>query len=121
MAGPRSGRSWAPRAARSASLRRASGRRSSRTPAMPRRSRSRRRCTVTEIVVTDDAAGAASERLAAAVRSGSHFVLLGLGPDGHCASLFPSQPALDERDRLAVAVEEPGMEPWVPRVTLTLT
>ena len=48
------------------------------------------------------------------------WVLLGLGPDAHVASLFPNDPALDARDRLAVGVDEAGMEPYVPRVTLTL-
>lgn len=48
------------------------------------------------------------------------LVLLGLGPDAHCASLFPSQPSLDERERLAVGVARPGLAPWVSRVTLTL-
>jgi 6-phosphogluconolactonase len=48
------------------------------------------------------------------------LVLLGLGPDGHTASLFPDQDALAERSRLAVGVEEPGREPMVSRVTLTL-
>lgn len=47
------------------------------------------------------------------------LVLLGLGPDGHTASLFPRSPALEEHERLAVAVE-PGLEPWVERVTLTI-
>ena len=47
------------------------------------------------------------------------LVILGLGPDGHTASLFPNAGALWERDRRALAVE-PGMEPFVPRVTLTL-
>jgi len=47
------------------------------------------------------------------------LVLLGLGPDGHTASLFPHSPALAERERAAVAVEA-GLEPFVPRVTLTL-
>jgi 6-phosphogluconolactonase len=48
------------------------------------------------------------------------LVLLGLGPDAHCASLFPDHEALRERRRLAVGVERPGLAPWVPRVTLTL-
>ncbi len=48
------------------------------------------------------------------------LVVLGLGPDAHCASLFPNAPALAEQHRLALGVEEPGMEPLVPRVTLTL-
>lgn len=47
------------------------------------------------------------------------FALLGLGPDGHTASLFPNAPALDERARLAVAAK-PGLDPWVDRVTMTL-
>lgn len=47
------------------------------------------------------------------------LVLLGLGPDGHTASLFPGAPSLDVRDRLAV-VAEPGLEPFVARVTLTI-
>lgn len=47
------------------------------------------------------------------------LVLLGLGPDGHTASLFPGMPSLAVDDRLAVA-SEAGMEPLVPRVSLTL-
>ncbi len=47
------------------------------------------------------------------------LVLLGLGEDGHTASLFPGSPALAERERLAVAAP-PGLEPLVERVTLTL-
>ena len=48
------------------------------------------------------------------------LVLLGLGPDAHCASLFPGDPALGERQRWVVDVETPGMPPLVPRVTVTL-
>jgi 6-phosphogluconolactonase len=47
------------------------------------------------------------------------LALLGIGPDGHTASLFPRAPSLDVRDRAAVSAQ-PGFEPWVPRVTLTI-
>jgi 6-phosphogluconolactonase len=47
------------------------------------------------------------------------LVLLGLGPDGHTASLFPGDPALQERERAMVAVHRPDLpQPW--RVTMTL-
>jgi 6-phosphogluconolactonase len=48
------------------------------------------------------------------------LMLLGVGPDAHICSLFPGDPALGERERLAVGVETPGMAPLVSRVTLTL-
>lgn len=47
------------------------------------------------------------------------LVVLGLGGDGHLASLFPDQAALNERSRLAVGVEHAGLEPFVSRVSLT--
>lgn len=50
------------------------------------------------------------------------LVLLGLGDDGHTASLFPGADALRETDRLVVAVpaSEPSMQPpVVERITLT--
>jgi 6-phosphogluconolactonase len=46
-------------------------------------------------------------------------VLMGLGLDGHTASLFPGHPELDEKTRWVVGVPEAGLEPFVPRVTLT--
>jgi 6-phosphogluconolactonase len=44
--------------------------------------------------------------------------ILGLGPDGHTASLFPDAPGLHERERLAIAADA-GLEPFVQRVTMT--
>ena len=48
------------------------------------------------------------------------LVLMGVGPDGHTASLFPDYPALAETERWVVGVPKAHVEPFVPRVTLTL-
>lgn len=45
-------------------------------------------------------------------------VVLGLGRDGHCASLFPDTEALEERNRLYVATRVPKLDAW--RLTATL-
>jgi 6-phosphogluconolactonase len=46
--------------------------------------------------------------------------LLGLGEDGHVASLFPGADALDERDEWVLPTEAPPTSPVAQRLTLTL-
>ncbi|MEA2239334.1 MAG: 6-phosphogluconolactonase [Thermoanaerobaculia bacterium] len=45
------------------------------------------------------------------------LVLLGMGDDGHTASLFPGTPVLEIEDRIAAEVYVPRLDSW--RVTLT--
>jgi 6-phosphogluconolactonase len=65
-----------------------------------------------------DPAQAAAEYDTALAGVRLRLTLLGIGPDGHTASLFPHAPGLRERERLAI-VAEPGLEPYVMRVTMT--
>jgi 6-phosphogluconolactonase len=60
-----------------------------------------------------------AERYDAALRAAPPlaFVHLGLGPDGHTASLFPGSAALDERERLVV----PNGDDAHPHPRLTFT
>ncbi len=51
---------------------------------------------------------------------GADIALLGVGPDGHTASIFPGDPVVKETERWVVAVPEPLGDPPLPRVTLTL-
>jgi 6-phosphogluconolactonase len=78
---------------------------------------------------TGDCAGAAADYAQELItffnlegRALPHFdlILLGVGDDGHTASLFPGRPALDEREALAVASPPGRLPPPVDRVTLTL-
>ncbi len=75
--------------------------------------------TVRAIPTTLAPAAAAALYDAALTGETLDLVLLGLGPDGHTASLFPNAPSLDVRDRLAVAAE-PALDPIVERITMTV-
>jgi 6-phosphogluconolactonase len=48
------------------------------------------------------------------------LMLLGMGPDGHVASLFPGKPEVLEERRFVVGVPLAGMEPQLPRISLTM-
>lgn len=48
------------------------------------------------------------------------LILLGMGPDGHTASLFPGSDLLEEKKKWVAAVEAGVGSPPVPRITLTL-
>ncbi len=79
---------------------------------------------VHEVPASDEVATAeeAAEAYGATMRSeGAGFfevLMLGIGPDGHCASLFPGHPALEARDAIAVAVHD-SPKPPPDRVSLT--
>ena len=79
---------------------------------------------VHEMPSTADAAdveegAAAYEEVVRAQAAGEfEVVMLGLGPDGHVASLFPGHPQVDIRDRIAVAVTD-SPKPPPERISLT--
>jgi 6-phosphogluconolactonase len=73
----------------------------------------------TEAAATpDEGAAAYSAELRAHGAGEFEVVMLGIGPDGHIASLFPGQPTLDVDDEIAVGVTG-SPKPPPERITLT--
>lgn len=71
-------------------------------------------------VADAEAAATSYDDLVRADGSGEFdIVMLGIGPDGHVASLFPGHPQLGVDDRIAVAVHD-SPKPPPDRVSLTL-
>ena len=66
----------------------------------------------------DEAAVAYGQEVRAAGSGLFDVTMLGMGPDGHVASLFPRHPALDVDDRVAVAVRD-APKPPPERISLT--
>lgn len=66
----------------------------------------------------DAAAASYSETMHEHGSGGFEVLMLGVGPDGHVASLFPGHPALDVDDRVAVGVTG-SPKPPPERVSLT--
>ncbi len=66
----------------------------------------------------EDAAAAYAELVRTHLRGEFDLVLLGVGPDGHVASLFPGFPQLDVDDALTVAVTD-SPKPPPERISLT--
>ena len=64
------------------------------------------------------AAASYSTALQEQVTGGLEILMLGMGPDGHVASLFPGHAALDVDDRMAVGVTD-SPKPPPERVSLT--
>ena len=78
-------------------------------------------CPVPDSTACADVALAADEygaRLRAEGSGAFELVMLGMGPDGHVASLFPGYPQLDRDDTVAVPVTD-SPKPPPERVSLT--
>ena len=71
-----------------------------------------------EVATAEDSAAAYSATMREQGAGFFEVLMLGIGPDGHCASLFPGHPALGATDAIAVAVHD-SPKPPPDRVTLT--
>ena len=71
-----------------------------------------------EVATAEEAAAAYSATMRSEGAGFFEVLMLGIGPDGHCASLFPEHPALEARDTPAVAVHD-SPKPPPDRVSLT--
>lgn len=71
-----------------------------------------------EFVTAEEAAAAYGDDLRTHGSGAFEVLMLGLGPDGHVASLFPGHAALDVNDTVAVAVHD-SPKPPPDRVSLT--
>ena len=70
------------------------------------------------VATAEDAAAAYSQDMRTQGAGFFEVLMLGVGPDGHIASLFPGHPALDITDHIAVAVHD-SPKPPPDRVSLT--
>lgn len=71
-----------------------------------------------EVATVEESAAAYSTTMRAQGAGGFSVLMLGIGPDGHIASLFPEHPALDITDQIATAVHDSPKPPPL-RVSLT--
>ena len=71
-----------------------------------------------EAATAEDAAAAYAATVRSSGTGDFDVLMLGVGPDGHIASLFPDHPGLDATDAIAVAVHD-SPKPPPDRVTLT--
>ncbi|HEY1134346.1 MAG TPA: 6-phosphogluconolactonase [Nocardioides sp.] len=74
--------------------------------------------SASDVATADEAAAAYEATLRARLVGELDVVMLGVGPDGHVASLFPGFPQLEETEALAVGVAD-SPKPPSERVTLT--